>query len=1086
MIGKKVAWVAGGIAAVATLIIGSQLALATDANPTGPVAGSIGISGCSPKASQIKLLARPMKGAASYRPDETTATVANTVAPTTTTEPTATTTSTTSSSSSTSVAPTTTNSSIIPRIPTTTTPLLNTTTTTTSPPLTTTTVPRRGTTTIRGAAAAAESIDTELVAAKKQKELKATVDKIDGRYAFAFKDAEPGKAYQIGGHIDNAACDGADWKGPSNGIVIADGKGKLQVPLYVEAKSKLEVYGSNTKLQYLHGTLRDHWQSHDTVDVTAPPATRVFHWSVPVGTPEGADWQVSLMPFGTSCESPSGLVAQGSVKYTKKEDSNSPENTFTVDFGELHQKLYGKTEPATAADPNITNVSLSATLTDLANIGSNVGLQTDGVTNYFDPQKLQQIAFAAAFDGTYHVRVVPKLKGACVPTNDVTISETGGPEAGLTSTVEVNRFNTDIPKNSEGALAPSWGSSDTVDWTSANTGKRMFHWDTQAADVTEGEWQLYSTQLGPQTTCADPVLLLGAGKAPWGGSVDQTTGPTFTVDLSAVKGLEKSQTYEVRVVPKRKDGSCAGTPSSSVHLSYGEQKYVAYENGVTEIQVYAGSVSPDKYVDSNVYYDQWASADSLDWKLPGFDRRTFRWAVKNTTDVVAGKWQLLNNDGTNVPATCAGGEGVLASGDAPFLAGPITTSPTASNFVVDLGSHAAALDTSKPAYVRVLGVRSTGACDVTGPAIPLSYAANDNSIKLPDPPPPAPPKAKVTAQVIGYTPYTEPQSSPPYCYRVVNDFSAVDAVATLKAFEEDPAFLPTIPGTNTVPAGTRLCFTPAAPQQETESFFGTVVGIFNAVSEAYEDVKQSVVEIVGAVINSLGIIDCDKGSPCQVALKAALESGLAAMGIPPSLPNAGQLMDGGVDYLAAQIAEQTGVPPALIDQASDIAKEEIKQALLTVQHPYSGVPEPCPNNACVADDGARPPAVQISVTRELIAPPDMANQDFACVKSSNAALYKSTCAKLPRYLKPGQTVTVPMVLDIDLAKQLQSVKDNPKSQFAPPGVTFEDNWKYQAIGLWKNKTLDTTASFALTPTNGVPQTFVTKESWGTLKVESWG
>jgi hypothetical protein len=87
-----------------------------------------------------------------------------------------------------------------------------------------------------------------------------------------------------------------------------------------------------------------------------------------------------------------------------------------------------------------------------------------------------------------------------------------------------------------------------------------------------------------------------------------------------------------------------------------------------------------------------------------------------------------------------------------------------------------------------------------------------------------------------------------------------------------------------------------------------------------EKVKASVVGVAAGALSAVGV-DCD--DTCHKALETGLEVGMVAMGLPPSLPNADQLMHAGVDYLADMAAEQAGVPPEIAEALAQHGKEFI-------------------------------------------------------------------------------------------------------------------------------------------------------------------
>ena len=98
----------------------------------------------------------------------------------------------------------------------------------------------------------------------------------------------------------------------------------------------------------------------------------------------------------------------------------------------------------------------------------------------------------------------------------------------------------------------------------------------------------------------------------------------------------------------------------------------------------------------------------------------------------------------------------------------------------------------------------------------------------------------------------------------------------------------------------------------------------NWVSHGWKDVKAFAVDAVADRIPG-----CD--ATCRMGLAAGLDAGLAAMGVPPSVPNFDQLAQAGKGYLvqtlAQQASETTGypVPPqaveAIVDRMYQAAKE---------------------------------------------------------------------------------------------------------------------------------------------------------------------
>jgi len=121
-------------------------------------------------------------------------------------------------------------------------------------------------------------------------------------------------------------------------------------------------------------------------------------------------------------------------------------------------------------------------------------------------------------------------------------------------------------------------------------------------------------------------------------------------------------------------------------------------------------------------------------------------------------------------------------------------------------------------------------------------------------------------------------------------------------------------------AGERICpntYQGIGEEAWYESLWNTVKSGVDWVSAAYNALKS-------AVVDGLAGIACGGNDVCRMAISAGLDIGLAAMGVPPSIPNFDELVDGGFDYLASEIASQAGCPDAVCKEA---IKEKLKEVL---------------------------------------------------------------------------------------------------------------------------------------------------------------
>ncbi len=173
-------------------------------------------------------------------------------------------------------------------------------------------------------------------------------------------------------------------------------------------------------------------------------------------------------------------------------------------------------------------------------------------------------------------------------------------------------------------------------------------------------------------------------------------------------------------------------------------------------------------------------------------------------------------------------------------------------------------------------------------------------------------------------------------------------------------------------------------------------------SEAYADIKKAVVSTVAGVIPY-----CD--STCKTVLSGALDTGLAALGVPPSLPNFEQLTEMGEDYLVQLVAEEVaaGVGPLTAELAAAGTRkliDEVREGIADAQAHGPG------GNRWFKPD----PAFQ---RREAYVLLTVRNDDTVAHEGSvlvrAAGTYESTYVPVPQ-MKPGATLKIPVMLAPDL------------------------------------------------------------------------
>lgn len=161
-------------------------------------------------------------------------------------------------------------------------------------------------------------------------------------------------------------------------------------------------------------------------------------------------------------------------------------------------------------------------------------------------------------------------------------------------------------------------------------------------------------------------------------------------------------------------------------------------------------------------------------------------------------------------------------------------------------------------------------------------------------------------------------------------------------------------GAEVIKAGTRVCPAPYKGIGEAswyESLWNAAKSGVDWISKAYNELKSAVVDTVAGMA-------CGGDEYCKMAISAGLDAGLMAMGVPPTLPNFDELVDGGFDYLASEIAVQAGCP--------DVAcKELVKKNLKTALESNKNTNPNCKGEEEAHDDGLEPLCLPANVKAHL-------------------------------------------------------------------------------------------------------------------------
>ena len=204
--------------------------------------------------------------------------------------------------------------------------------------------------------------------------------------------------------------------------------------------------------------------------------------------------------------------------------------------------------------------------------------------------------------------------------------------------------------------------------------------------------------------------------------------------------------------------------------------------------------------------------------------------------------------------------------------------------------------------------------------------------------------------------------------------------------------------------GQTLHLTPKEPDawDKIGDAVGGVVGFFedavNWVATAYEDIKKTAVNAVASSIPGCG-------GACRDVLAYGLDTGLAACGLPPDLPNFDELVEMGKGNLAATLVAQAGLAdvPLSDELARQMMDKIAEQAASAANNGPSGnqFMRPLP------DKQFRPAFVRVRITNPAGAGRRDAGLDFLAWD-----LYRERYVPVPR-LKPGESREVTVFLEPD-------------------------------------------------------------------------
>jgi hypothetical protein len=171
------------------------------------------------------------------------------------------------------------------------------------------------------------------------------------------------------------------------------------------------------------------------------------------------------------------------------------------------------------------------------------------------------------------------------------------------------------------------------------------------------------------------------------------------------------------------------------------------------------------------------------------------------------------------------------------------------------------------------------------------------------------------------------------------------------------------------------------------------------------------------------------------------------MGAPPSLPNFDELTEMGLDYLAAEVASQTGLPPEFVDLATGEAQRFVAKAIEMMQQEHQGSAVSAAAGWLAPEFGLTPGALRLRLSGPAWDLPDE-HVLFVLAKP----LFVVLPARLPKQLPAvGET---PLVLPMVVRPHIGDLPPYPLEDLVnqgllpPLGMTlwYKNLWMQQLYG----------------------------------------
>jgi hypothetical protein len=295
-------------------------------------------------------------------------------------------------------------------------------------------------------------------------------------------------------------------------------------------------------------------------------------------------------------------------------------------------------------------------------------------------------------------------------------------------------------------------------------------------------------------------------------------------------------------------------------------------------------------------------------------------------------------------------------------------------------------------YFRLLPLKGDTVAGAPSNPVRLQQVDKPPDLKITSPTPTAIPVYAYDVEIVEYHGIIPPQVTSNTCYIVTQDAWIKSYIPLLYTTNKGEAL-----SSSGVKKGDAIC----KPKPKEPDIFQKIISwaeaAVNWASKAWADLKKFAVDLalkytpLGLQCTALEGAGAIPAGGCAAAANIALNAALVSLGIPPDLPNFDQLMDQGIQYVAAQAAAQMAIPPEVVDAAvaqggplAGIALDEaesklraelqaqieknLKDVEKSIQLGYAASVSWVPDGIPVRPDDYQQPAMTARVTRKAGVP----------------------------------------------------------------------------------------------------------------------